>query len=259
MLLTIDIGNSCINLGIFQNQELKIHWRIASDLYKTQDEYTVLMANLMSLNRMKVRDIKDAVMASVVPPLTRKFESSVRSLFHLEPLVMDHHTPIGIENRYDNPEEVGMDRLANAVGGKNLVGAPVIIIDFGTAITIDLVDKEGDYAGGVILPGREMSAEALFKRTAKLPSISLFRPPRVLGKYTIASMQSGLFYGTIGSIESLLKRLWKEIGYQTKVILTGGNASELVHEMSYLDQYDPHLTLRGLQVISHYNHKKNFR
>ena len=249
MLLAIDIGNTHTTLGVFSGEELVKNWRISTDLKKTADEYAVLIRELFSLSPLEIGGVKAAILESVVPHLNMIFQESIKGLFGLDPLVLNYQTPIGLENRYDNPREVGMDRLANAVGGKAALGAPVVIVDFGTAITLDLVDREGAYAGGIILPGREMGADALFKRTSKLPRISLLRPPKVLGKTTDTSMQSGLFYGAIGSVETLIERLWEEIGYKTKVVVTGGGGQELVREMKHVDLFDPHLTLRGLSFI----------
>jgi len=255
MLLALDIGNSIISLGVFSDDTLVDHYRISSDLKKTEDEYALVIRDLFALKGLDVSKVNGAIIESVVPQLLQVLQKSIQSLFHLDALIFTYQTPISLENRYENPQEVGMDRLANAVGGINALGAPVIIVDFGTAVTLDLVDKDGAYAGGVILPGREISAEALFKRTSKLPRVSLLPPPKTLGKTTITSIQSGLFWGTLGSVESLIRRLWKEIGYETKVIVTGGGASELIPEMPYVDLFDPYLTLRGLQSIWSHNRK----
>jgi len=254
MLLTIDIGNTHVALGIFSNNTLVEHWRISTDMKKTEDEYAISLQNLFSLSHLEQKNIKGAILESVVPHLALVFEKAIKRLFDFDPLILNHKTPIGLVNLYENPLEVGLDRLANAVGGKNILGAPVIIVDFGTAITLDLVDKNGAYAGGVILPGKEMGADALYKRTSKLPRIPLIRPPGVLGTTTISSMQSGLFFGTIGAVEALVRNLWKEMGYKTKVIVTGGGASLLINEISLMDLYDPYLTLRGLQIIWNDNH-----
>lgn len=255
MLLTIDIGNTHITLGVFSDRKLVEHWRISTDLKKTEDEYALIFYNLFSLGRLELEKVKGAIIESVVPHLGWIFKKTVKRLFHFDPLIMTHETDIGLENRYDNPQEVGMDRLANAVGGKAALGIPVIIVDFGTAITLDLVAQDGAYTGGIILPGQEMSADSLFKRTSRLPRISLIKPPRVLGKSTVASMQSGLFYGTIGAMEALIRRVWDEAGYQTKVAVTGGGATELVTEITLVDLFDPYLTLRGLELIWLYNSK----
>lgn len=256
MLLALDIGNSIISLGLFSEERLVDHWRISSDLKKTEDEYALIIRDLFSFKSLNISEVNGAIIESVVPQLLLVLRKSIQSLFNLEALILTSQTPIEIENRYENPQEVGMDRLANAVGGIKALGPPVIIVDFGTAITLDLVDKNGAYAGGVILPGMEISAEALFKRTSKLPRVSLLPPPNALGKTTITSIQSGLFWGTLGSVESLIRRLWKEIGCDTRVIVTGGGAAELIPEMPYVDLFDPYLTLRGLQSIWSYNQKR---
>jgi len=253
MLLTVDIGNTTIALGIFRGEDLVDHWRISSDLKKTADEYAICIRNLFSLSGREPSDISGSIIESVVPPLTGRLAAGVKRISGKDPFLFNHNTPIDLENRYEIPEQVGMDRLANAAGAKYLWGAPIIIVDFGTAITLDFLDREGAYAGGVILPGLEMSANALFRGTSRLPRISLVRPPRVLGTTTDASMQSGLFFGTLGAVESLIERLWEEAGYKTRVVATGGGASEIARGISRLDAFEPFLTLKGLNAIWHYN------
>ncbi len=249
MLLTVDIGNTHIVMGVFQEEKLIEHWRISTELKKTRDEYAITLRNLFALSNLEPSGIKGAIIGSVVPHLNWTLKKSIAHLFGIDALVLTYKTPIGLENRYENPREVGMDRLANAVGAKTLLGYPVIIVDFGTAITLDVVDRDGAYAGGVILPGLEMGADSLFKRTSKLPRISLLRPHRVLGRNTVASMQSGLLYGTAGAVYTLIERLWRELGYETKVIATGGSAADVIAELPHIDKTDLYLTLRGLRTI----------
>jgi len=249
MFFAADIGNTNIVLGLFEGNEIIEHWRVSTDLRRTEDEYAILLHELFAMKQRDVAYVKGAILESVVPHLNEKIKKSMERTFGFPPLVMTSETPIGLENRYAIPREVGMDRLANAVGGKMKMGAPLIIIDFGTAITLDLVDKDGAYAGGCILPGLETSADALFLRTAQLPRIELLRPPAVLGKTTVASMQSGLYFGTIGAVDTLIDRLWEEIGYKTAIIVTGGGAAQIVNELAHPCEYDPHLTLRGLKAI----------
>jgi len=257
MFFAADIGNTNIVLGLFEGDEIIEHWRISTDMRRTEDEYAVLLHELFATKQRDVDSVKGAILESVVPHLNEKIKKSMERTFGFPPLVMTFETPTGLVNRYASPREVGMDRLANAVGGKMKMGAPLIIIDFGTAITLDLVDKEGAYAGGCILPGLETGADALFLRTAQLPRIELLRPPAVLGKTTVASMQSGLYFGTIGAVDALIDRLWDEIGYKTAIIVTGGGAGQIVNELAHKCEYDPHLTLRGLKAIWELNNKSD--
>jgi type III pantothenate kinase len=255
MLLTIDVGNTHITLGVFKNDNLSVHWRIATDLKKTEDEYAMILRNLFSLSEWDKSRVKGAIVESVIPHLNWVLKKSIRKVFDLNTLILTTQTNIGLKNLYSNPQEVGMDRLANAVCGKRVYGAPIIIVDFGTAITLDLVNRDGNYVGGVIMPGLEMGADALFKRTSKLPRISLLCPPHIIGKSTVTSLQAGLYYGALGSVSYLIEKFWEEIGYKTNVVATGGGAGYLVRELSMIDSYDPYLTLRGLKHIWEMNRK----
>jgi type III pantothenate kinase len=256
LLLTVDIGNTNIVLGIFAGERLIDHWRIATELKKTEDEYALTLQGLVALNEVRPADASGAIIASVVPHLCPVFQKSIRRVFGVEARILDHTTPIPVRNRYENPQEVGVDRLANAVGGKTLFGAPLIIVDFGTAITLDVVSPAGDYLGGVIMPGLEMSADALYKRTSRLPRILLERPAHVLGRTTIASMQSGLYFGLVSAIDGVIEKLWKELGFKSKVVATGGLAPAFAAESKLVTATDPFLTLHGLRLIWEYNQKR---
>ena len=255
MIVAIDIGNTTIALGLFEGNRLLETWRIGSERKKTGDEYALLIRGLFAMGGFDGAAVKGAIIGSVVPPLNAVLQKCGERLWGFPPLLMTHETPIGMENRYGNPQEVGMDRLANAVGGKRRTGAPVIIVDFGTAVTLDLVDRDGAYAGGCILPGLETSAEALSRCTAQLPRIPLQKPSRVLGKTTIVSIQAGLYFGITSAVDGLIDRLWDEIGYKTAVIVTGGGADSLNWDLAHEHIYDPHLTLLGLKAIWELNNR----
>jgi type III pantothenate kinase len=249
MLLTVDIGNTSMVMGIFGGAQLITSWRIGSDSRKTEDEYAIVLHNLFQLHHEETAKVTGAIISSVVPQLTLVMNKAIERVFGLTAEVLDHQTPIPMRNLYEYPGEVGVDRLANAVGGKMLYGAPLIVVDFGTATTLDVITPEGDYAGGIILAGLEMSADGLYRRTSRLPQIPIVKPARVLGTNTVSSMQSGLFYGSVAAIDGLIERLWRELGYETKVVATGGLASLFFHESRYISVCEPFLTLYGLKSI----------
>ncbi len=251
MILAVDIGNTKIALGIFKNGELEERWRIAADLRRTSEEYAVILDGLFRLqDSMEHRDLKGAILASVVPNLDHVFMQSIHRLCPEIPItILDSSYELGMKNLYENPWEVGADRIANAVGGRERFGYPLIIVDFGTATNIDVLNDEGDYIGGVILPGIEMTADALFQRTAKLPRISITLPDTVIGKTTVHSMQSGIGYGIIASVDALVERIWDELGYTTRVLGTGGAAEMFTKVSKTIDSVDSYLTLYGLKYI----------
>ncbi len=249
MLLTLNIGNTSVVIGVFRESNLITSWRVGTDLSKTEDEYAVAFHSLFKLSNLEVGDMTGAIISSVVPQLTLVMNKAIERVFGLTAQALDHQTPLPMRNLYEYPSEVGFDRLANAVGGKMLFGTPLIIVDFGTATTLDVITREGDYAGGIILPGLEMSADALYRRTSRLPQIPILKPHRVLGTNTVSSMQSGLFYGSVGAIEGLIERLWRELGYETKVVATGGLAQLFSHEIRHISALEPFLALYGLKSI----------
>lgn len=249
MLLTLNIGNTNTTIGVFRESTLITSWRIGTDLTKTDDEYAVVFHTLFQLRNVEVAEVTGAIISSVVPQVTLVMNKAIERIFGFTAKLLDHQTPLPMRNLYEYPSEVGYDRLANAVGGKTLFGAPLIVVDFGTATTLDVITREGDYAGGVILPGLEMSADALYRRTSRLPQIPIVKPNRVLGTNTVSSMQSGLFYGSMGAIEGLIERLWRELGYETKVVATGGLASLFSNESRYISALEPFLALYGLKRI----------
>jgi type III pantothenate kinase len=249
MLFCIDIGNTNVVLGVYEEDELLHHWRVATDDRKMPDEYAVLLLELFAYNDVALADIDGVVMASVVPPLTGVFQEVCQATFGCRPLIVDAGVKTGVRVRYDNPREVGADRVTNAVAACRLYGGPACIVDFGTATTFDAISREGDYLGGAIAPGVHISAEALYRFTAKLPRIELARPPAAIGRNTVQSMQSGLLFGYVGLVEGMVARFRKELGPDMRVIGTGGLAPLIAGETKAIQVVDPWLTLKGLRFI----------
>ena len=253
MLLTIDIGNSIIGLGVFDGERMCATWDVATDIKKTADEYAVLILNLLPREGLSLSDIDHAIIASVVPPLEPVFEELSERYLRVSPLIVGPGVKTGVRICTDNPREVGADRVVNAAAAHRLYGGPLIIIDFGTATTVDAVSKEGDYLGGAIAPGIGIAAEALFERASKLPRIELIAPEHAIGKNTVASMQSGVIFGYVGLIESLVHRIRQELGGKARVIATGGLADVIAKETKVVDVVSPHLSLLGLRLIHELN------
>ena len=253
MLLCIDIGNTNIVLGFYRGEELMAQWRIATDHRRMPDEYAVTLRGLFYHNGFSSADVSGVVISSVVPPLTGTFEELCQDYFHQKPLVVDVGIKTGLRIRYDNPREVGADRVVNAAATLRLYGAPACIVDFGTATTFDALSAEGDYIGGAIAPGILISAEALFARTAKLPRIDLVRPPRAIGSNTVQSMQSGILFGYVGLVEGMVARFRAELGADMRVVGTGGLAEVIARETPVIEAVDPWLTLKGLRMIYEMN------
>ncbi|PNH21904.1 pantothenate kinase [Megasphaera hutchinsoni] len=249
MLLVIDVGNTNIVLGVFQGEELLDHWRISTERLRTTDEYGVLIRNLFYLNGVNADAIDAIIISSVVPPVMPTLERMCQRYFGLVPLVIGPGVKTGMDIKYDNPREVGADRIVNAVGAYHKYGGPVIIIDFGTATTFCAVDKKGNYLGGAICPGIGISTEALVQRTAKLPRIEIKRTPRVICRNTVESMQAGVFYGFVGQVDGLISRIREELGAKAKVVATGGLAVVIAPATKSIDVVEPLLTLEGLRVI----------
>lgn len=249
MLLVIDIGNTNIVLGLYEGQVLKHHWRIASDRRRTNDEYGILMVQLLEHQGFSADDVSAIAMASVVPPLTPTMERCCRKYFNKQPLVVGPGTKTGMVIRYDNPREVGADRIVNGVAAFEKYGGPVIVVDFGTATTFDAVSADGQYVGGAITPGIGIAVEALVERASKLPRIELTRPKFAIGRNTVTSMQSGVVYGYVGQVDELCRRINEELGGNAKVVATGGLAVLLAGEAKSIQTVDPFLTLDGLRII----------
>ncbi len=255
-LLVLDIGNTNIVMGVYTGEELTGHWRIVTDREKTEDEYGVLISQLLERSRIDVAGIDSIVISSVVPPLTITFEELAKKYFGKDPLVVEPGVKTGIRIRDDNPKEVGADRIANAVGAFGKYGSACIVVDFGTATTFDLVSSEGDYMGGVIAPGINISAEALFKQTSKLPRVDISRPLSIVGKNTVESIKSGIFYGYVSLIDGIVERIRREYREDLIVIATGGIAKTIAPESEAIDLVDENLTLDGLRII-YLKNKKN--
>jgi len=253
MLLAIDIGNTIIKVGVFDGAELKVDWRLATGLDRLADEYSALLLTLFQHHKLPASKITGTVLCSVVPPLVPVFQEVCHKyLASSAPLVVEPGVRTGVRICLDNPREVGPDRVVNAVAAHHLYGEPVIVIDFGTATTFDVISKEGDYLGGAIAPGIGISSEALFARTAMLPRIELTRPKQVIGRNTVSAMQSGIFFGYIGLIGGILRRIEQELGGKAKVVATGGYAY-LAKEIPGVEDINPHLSLIGLRLIYEMN------
>jgi type III pantothenate kinase len=252
-LLVLDVGNTNIVLGLFSGRVLSHHWRIASRRDSTADEYGTLIQELFSLKGLETNEVKAVVISSVVPPLQVTLEEMIESYLGLKALLVEPGIKTGMPILYDNPKEVGADRIVNAVAVIEKYGKPSIVVDFGTATTFDVISERGEYLGGVIAPGIQISAEALFQRAAKLPRIEIVRPKAVVGKNTVASMQSGLYFGYLSLVEGTLTRIKAEMKFDPMVVATGGLAHLIVGQSSVVDHIDPLLTLEGLRII----HERN--
>ncbi len=249
MLLAIDIGNTNIVLGLLHGEELVHHWRVGTRRDGTADEYGILLKNLFEVAGTPTSAVAGVIIASVVPPLEPIFEEMIRDYLQLTPLVVGPGIKTGMPILYDNPREVGADRIVNAVAAYEAYGGPAIVVDLGTATTFDAVSARGEYLGGVIAPGIGISAEILHERAAKLPRVDIARPKVVIGKNTVGSMQAGLFYGYMGLVDGIVHRMIKEMGREPTVIGTGGLAHLILAESETVKQIDPLLSLKGLQIL----------
>ena len=249
MLLVIDVGNTNMVLGVYKDTELLDHWRISTDRQRTTDEYGVLIRELFYLNDLRADDINAIIISSVVPPVVPTLERMCQRYFGLSPLLIGPGVKTGMDIRYDNPREVGADRIVNAVAAYEKYGGPVIIVDFGTATTFCAVDAKGVYLGGSICPGIGISTEALVQRTAKLPRIELKRTDSVICRNTIESMQAGVFYGFVGQVEGIVSRMRRELDMSARVVATGGLAVVIAPATKTIDVVEPMLTLEGLGII----------
>jgi type III pantothenate kinase len=253
MLLVIDVGNTNTVLGVFEGKELRAQWRLSTNRRQTADEYGILIRNLFELDGVEPTSIDGIMVASVVPPLNSVLEEMSAKYFRLKAVFLGPGTRTGMAIHYDNPQEVGADRIADSVAAFAKYGGPCVVVDFGTAITFDAISEKGEYLGGVIAPGLGISSEALFQHAARLPRVELREPNRVIGTNTVASMQSGLFYGAVGLVDSILNRLASVLGPKMKVVATGGEAPLVAAASKYKPPVDPSLTLEGLRIIYELN------
>ena len=256
MLLTLDIGNTNIKTALFDGEEMVNYWRISTSRNTTSDEYGIMLMNLFQHQGRSVEDVDGIMISSVVPQVNFTIEHMCRNYFKKNPIFIGPGIKTGINIRYDNPRELGGDRIANAVAAYTLYGGPCITIDFGTATNFGVISEKGEFLGGAICPGLKLAAEALTERTAKLPRFELTKPESVIGKNTVSNMQSGIVFGYIGQINYLVERMKKELGApDAKVIATGGLAVLVAGESNVIDVMDGLLTLKGLRLI----YQKNVR
>lgn len=250
MLLVIDVGNTTITIGLFEGEQLRVTWRIATEHQRLADEYAVILLGLLNVKGIKVKDIRHAALISVVPDLAPVFEALVQQHLGVKPLVIGTGTKTGVRILYDSPRDVGADRVADVVAALDRYGPPpIIVVDLGTGLVFDAITKDGDYLGGAIAPGIHVAAEALYERAAKLNPVEIARPPSAIGRNTVASLQSGLLFGYVGLIEGMVARFKEELGGSAKVVGTGGWAELFAGETSVIDVVDIDLTLHGLRLI----------
>ncbi|MGO4548700.1 type III pantothenate kinase [Paenibacillus sp. 2TAB23] len=249
MILVIDVGNTNIVLGIYKGKELLHHWRLSTNRSATVDEYGINIHNLFHYAGVKLEQMEGVIISSVVPPLMRTLEQLCLKYMRKIPLVVGPGVKTGLNIRYENPREVGADRIVNSVAGIVKYGSPLIVVDFGTATTFDYIDEGGNYLGGAIVPGIGISTEALYQRAAKLPRIELVKPKSVIGRNPVTSMQAGIIFGYAGQVDGIVKRIRTEFGVSPRVIATGGLAELIAAESETIEEVDPLLTLEGLRII----------
>ena len=256
MILALDVGNTNITCGVFNGDSIVGSFRITTKIPRTSDEYGMILGNLLEQNQLRADDIHDAIICSVVPNIMHSLQSALIKYFDIMPIVVEAGIKTGIRVATPNPQQIGADRIVDAVAAYELYGGPVLVIDFGTATTYDLVDEKGSFLGGITAPGIRISAKALWEDAAKLPEIEIKQPDSILGKDTITSMQAGLIYGQIGATKYIIEQVKKEMGYDNlKVVATGGMGSIISPEVEEIDYYDINLTIDGLRILYEKNTK----
>lgn len=249
MIFVLDVGNTNTVLGVYQGDDLKYHWRVETSRNKTEDEYGMVIKSLLQHEGLSFDQFDGIIISSVVPPIMFALERMCKKYFGVKPLIVGPGIKTGLDIKYENPREVGADRIVNAVAGIHEFGSPLIIVDFGTATTYCYINEEKQYMGGAIAPGINISTEALYSRAAKLPRIEITRPESIIGKNTVSSMQAGILYGYVGQVEGIVSRIKEQSKVEPLVIATGGLATLIANESTAIDIVDPFLTLKGLQLI----------
>ena len=250
MILTIDVGNTNITCGVFDEDVIVASFRITTKMPRTSDEYGMILYNLLEQNNIQPMDIGDAIICSVVPNVMHSLRGGLVKYFHITPIIVEAGIKTGIRIVTPNPQQIGADRIVDAVGAYEIYGGPVLVIDFGTATTYDFVDESGAFLGGIAAPGIRISAKALSEDAAKLPEIEIKKPESILGKDTITSMQAGIVYGQIGQTEYIINKVKEEVGLENvKTVVTGGLGRIIANETTCIDIYDPNLTLKGIYRV----------
>lgn len=253
MLLTADIGNTQTAMGLFEGEELVAHWVFTTRAQDTADEVQLLLTGQLELNDMRVDDCDDVVMASVVPALTECWATVARRITQREPIIVGPGIKTGLAMRYDNPAEIGADRVADAIAAIQLEGAPVVVVDLGTTTNIEVIDEKGRFMGGIIAPGMGTGAEAMFTHAARLPQVDIVEPDHAIGTNTVDAMRSGIVFGEVARIDGLVRAIFDELGYETPVIATGGFSGVIAELSQTITRREPRLTLHGLRLV----HEKN--
>lgn len=249
MIFVLDVGNTNIVLGVYHQDDLKYHWRIETSRHKTEDEFGMIIKSLFQHVGLTFKDINGVIISSVVPPIMFTLERMCKKYFQEKPLIVGPGIKTGLNIKYENPREVGADRIVNAVAGINDYGSPLIIVDFGTATTFCYINEKSEYMGGVIAPGIGISTEALYSKAAKLPRIEITHVDEIIGKNTVAAMQAGILFGFVGQVEGIVKRIKEKSNENPTVVATGGLANLIASETKMIDIVDHDLTLKGLQLI----------
>lgn len=250
MLMALDVGNTNIVIALYEGDTLRRSWRMSTDKNRSGDEMGMTLLSFLQAEQVQPEKIDDVIISSVVPPIMHSLSNAVRRYLNCEPIVIGPGVKTGLNIRYDNPREVGADRIVNAVAAVKKYGAPIIIVDFGTATTYCAVDGKGDYIGGVITPGVQISLDALFERAAKLPRVEIIKPDKLIGRNTVSAMQAGAVYGQVGQVDYIVNRMRKELGEPNcRVVATGGLAKLIAPETETIQDVDSMLTLDGLKII----------